>query len=288
MASTMDNELLSNDVNDGESKHHGDTAARLLPVRDDAASASDTASDAGSDSSFELVDAGTLRDAAADLLPSDDGSCDLDSASSSSSAAAASCSLRRGQCTTSRDHDATNSIRAPSPVARPAHTMDVTWVAEATVADATSKIVRVSNLDPALSVRAATAYLRATYGRHGGIAATYVARGETLPNAGWGELTFLEVASAAAARTEVGEQVTHQPTTCTKTTVHTRNNTHVHFVVFLVVLAVLHTYALVNGEIRASILFTALAAFGQLRFPLLTLEPARSGRRRPGWGARKT
>ena len=37
----------------------------------------------------------------------------------------------------------------------------------------------------------------------------------------------------------------------------------------LVSVASFLTYALVNGEIRASILFTALAAFGQLRFPLL-------------------
>lgn len=37
----------------------------------------------------------------------------------------------------------------------------------------------------------------------------------------------------------------------------------------LVSVASFLTYAAVNGEIRASILFTALAAFGQLRFPLL-------------------
>ena len=69
-----------------------------------------------------------------------------------------------------------------------------------------SNKVRVTNLDTALSVCAATAHLRATFGRYGAIARTHVeptTMGET--NAGWGELTFVDEASADAARADVLE-----------------------------------------------------------------------------------
>jgi hypothetical protein len=80
-----------------------------------------------------------------------------------------------------------------------------------------SNKVRVTNLDTALSVRAATAHLRATFGRHGAIARTHVeptTMGET--NAGWGELTFVDEASADAARADVLEREGAPRPMCTR------------------------------------------------------------------------